>query len=46
MKFKATIWKTGGSYVVTIPRDFIDSQVVEHGKEYEVEVREVGGNDS
>jgi len=43
IKFKKTIWKTGsGSFIITIPKDLIDTQILKESKEYEfsVEVNE------
>jgi len=37
-KFKAKIWKTGTSYVVTIPKDFVKNGLIKPEIEYLVEL--------
>jgi len=36
VKFNAKVWKTGDSFVVTIPKDFVTHGIVAVGKEYNV----------
>jgi antitoxin component of MazEF toxin-antitoxin module len=38
MKFKATVWRTGGSYVATIPKAFIEGGMLREGQEILLEV--------
>ena len=42
MKFKAKIWRTGDSHVVTIPSDYIKNSDLLVGESYTVEVTEDG----
>lgn len=36
VKYKAKVWKTGSSYVLTVPKAFIDSNILNDGEEYEI----------
>ena len=36
----AMIWKTGGSFVITVPMDYVDNGLVSIGKSYDVELSE------
>ena len=38
VKFKGIPWETGKSVVVTIPKAYIDNDIIEKGKEYQFEV--------
>lgn len=40
-KFKGSIRSGGNAYIVTIPRAYIDNDIVEVGKEYEFYIEEV-----
>jgi hypothetical protein len=40
MKFKAKPWKSGDSYVVVIPKAFIDNEMLDTNKEYEFVIEE------
>jgi hypothetical protein len=37
IKFKAKIWKAGGSFVVTIPRPYINNKILPLDEELEFE---------
>ncbi len=39
MEFKGKIWKTGNSFVITIPKDFVDNNLLQIEKEYSIEVK-------
>lgn len=41
MKFKTEIWKTGNSFVVTIPANYVSNGDIEQGKTYEFDFKEV-----
>jgi len=45
MKFKGEIWKTGNSYVVTVPAQFISNGLLDVNKVYEFDAQEVQEND-
>lgn len=38
MKFKGEIWKTGNSYVLTVPAQYVKDGVLSVGVLYEVDV--------
>lgn len=44
MKFKGEIWKTGNSFVVTVPAQFVNNGALEQGKTYEFDAIEVASN--
>ena len=44
LKFKAKLWKTGSSSVVTIPSDYVSNELIEKNKEYLFVIKEVGDN--
>ena len=42
IQFVREIWKTGsGSYVITIPKAFIESEVLLENKKYEITITEI-----
>jgi hypothetical protein len=41
VKFKAKIWKAGDGYVITIPKLYIDNDLLKNGKKYEFHIQEV-----
>ena len=41
MKFEAKIWKTGNSYVITVPKFLIKSKSIILNKEYSLSIVEV-----
>ncbi|MGV8169210.1 MAG: hypothetical protein ACP5N3_04105 [Candidatus Nanoarchaeia archaeon] len=43
---KAKIWKSGGSYVITVPIDFIQNDLIDINKEYQIEVCEIESDDT
>jgi len=43
IKFKSKIWKTGTSFVVTIPKDFVKNKIIEEDKDYLIEVGDYFG---
>jgi len=38
---KAKIWRTGNSFVITIPSDYINNKLLDLEKEYQIEFKEV-----
>lgn len=38
VKITTKIWKTGGSFVITVPKALIDSEVIREGQTYIFEV--------
>lgn len=38
MKIRSKVWKTGGSYVITIPKAYVDGGLIPLNKEIEIEV--------
>ncbi len=40
MRFKGTIWETGNSYVITVPKAYVENGQLQLGKEYGVEVND------
>ena len=40
MQFKAKIWRTGGSYVLTVPMAYVENGQLLAGKEYAVSVED------
>jgi len=45
MKFKGEIWRTGNSFVVTVPAQFVNNGALDQGKTYEFETSEVVSNE-
>jgi len=41
VKYKTKMWKTGGSYVITVPGDFIKYGLIPIDKELEIEMEPV-----
>lgn len=41
IKWTATIWRTGGSFVVTVPADFVKHSKLSENKEYRITLEEV-----
>jgi hypothetical protein len=41
IKFKARMWKTGGSFVITIPVFFIKHGDLDEKKEYTIKIEKV-----
>ena len=39
MQFKAQIRKTGNSYVVTVPSQYVNNGLLKEGQEYEFDVQ-------
>jgi len=46
IKFKATIRKWTNSFIATVPMSFISNDLLQEGKTYEFNVKEVENNDS
>ena len=46
IKFKATIRKWTNSFIATVPMSFISNDLLQEGKTYEFNVKEVDDNDS
>ena len=40
VKFKAKIWKAGDGYVITIPKLYIDNNLLENGETYTFDAKE------
>jgi hypothetical protein len=40
VSFKAKPWKTGSSYVITVPSDFIENKIVLLDQETEFQIKE------
>ena len=34
LKFKGKIWEVGNSFVITVPRDFLNNEILTKGKVY------------
>lgn len=45
LEFDAEIWKTGNSHVVTVPKAFIRSRLLDLQEKYEIVIRRKGGLD-
>jgi antitoxin component of MazEF toxin-antitoxin module len=41
MKFKGKVWKTGNSFVITVPQQYVEDGIFKQGETYDVEVTEM-----
>jgi len=42
MKFKGVVWRSGNSYVVTVPAQFVNNNLLHQGSVYEFEAHNLG----